>query len=51
MDLDIPSFTEIEKKYSDFLYAKNKAITPNPIEPIYEAITALKEKDDPPSVF
>lgn len=48
MDLDIPSFREIEEQYDAVRLAKNKAITPNPIEPIYAAIIALQSNDTPP---
>ena len=51
MHLDIPSFTEIKEQYDAVKLAKNKAVTPNPFEPIYAAIIALQSNDTPPLLF
>ena len=45
MDLNIPSFTEIEKQYDAVLLAKNKAT--NKFNTYYEAIKELQSKDTP----
>lgn len=49
--MDLPTFDKIKRQYNAFLLVKNKAVTPNPFDPIYEAITALKNNDIPPLTF